>query len=155
MKKLLYIILSLILVVSFTACQSNDNNNDNDGGQSTISQGRIFTDTDNSEHICSIISEDSTQSGTDIEISAADSSLSFSCQGLNPDSTLWVFVDGDIDDIGGEFDNITSEFSNKIELRPPFKRAKEHTIQFVQFSKSDGWEPEFCKTCHYTIKGDN
>ena len=154
MRKLLYIILSLVLILSFTACQSNDNNND-DGGQTTVSQGRIFTDTDNSEHICSITSEDSTQSGTDIEISEADSSLSFSCQGLNPDSTLWVFIDGDIDDIGGEFDNITSEFSSTIELKSSFKRAKEHTIQFVQFSKSDGWEPEFCKTCHYTIKGDN
>lgn len=76
--------------------------------------------------------------------------LNIECEGLTPDKTLYVFIDGNIDSPVVE-ENSSLGFEDKVALKGSFAEVGTHKIQFVQF-KDNSWEPSYCVSSEYYIE---
>lgn len=146
-------LLCLILSILFCSCSAQNGGDEVIAdGDTTVSQSIIYDDTDDVLHSVYIYTGDSgdvTTTGDDITISKSDPVFEFESHGHAADKTLYVFIDGDIDRVAGEFDvnNGREAYSDTIEL----KRISEgeHIVQFVQF---DGADVSFCQTKHINVE---
>ena len=89
-----------------------------------------------------------TSIGDDIVISKESGAFSFEGHGLETDKVLYVFIDGDIDNIAGSYTVHNNILNDKVILKDSFNGVGDHIAQFVQF---DGPDVIFCKTKHYTV----
>ena len=150
-NKLIVGLLFLILIL--TACGGTIHDPKPDG-DTTVSQGRIYEDTTDSSQSVSIYQlefTDETQEGDNVIMGIDNPGFKFECFGFDKTQKLYVFMDGDIDNILGEFD-ISNEdkvyYENMININENKADIGSHTIQFVQFN---GPDVIFCKTKHIEI----
>lgn len=128
---------------------------DDGGDVVTESDGMIYEDTTDINHTAYIYSfayTDVATSGDNVVVTKKSKGFKFDCHGLTPNQKLYVFVDGNIDHVAGEFNVNTNNkvsYSNKIKLDESFLSKGEHIVQFVQF---DGPDVIFCKTRHYKVE---
>lgn len=146
MKKIITTILILtLLILTLVACTKKP-------GDTTVSMGRFYDDTNQESQkvsITTLADSDIETSGDTPYVSMDYPGFNFECQGLEPNNTLFVFIDGNIDNLAGEYDVNSDTLSGQIMLKEGSPKSEgEHTVQFVQFDKST---PSFCVTKHYIV----
>ena len=157
-KKIILCIFAIAVVVAIGVCiyfltkPASDDSEKPGGEVTTVSNGQIYEDTKDTLHSVTIGYSDyeETQSGDDLILSNANAIFTFECHGLEANKKLYIFADGDIDDVVGEFDIVSGDiFDSRIQLKEKFLNKGKHVLQFVQF---DGDTPSFCITRHYEVK---
>ena len=169
MKKIL-LILSLALILSFTACSKSEPN-----APITVSESRFFEDTNisweeytekyqeiekESEYLdrvsqsasISFEKESDTAELDEFWRTASENDnlyLNIDCEGLIPDKKLYAFIDGNIDSPVIE-ENVDSNYHGGVLLKGVNASVGTHTIQFVQF-EDESWEPAYCVSSEYYI----
>ena len=153
-KKLIILVSSLLciciigLIVYFVTRPRVD-----DGGDVvTVSEGKIYKDTTDATQqvfISSLSHSDATNSGDNVKVTEKNNGFKFKCHGLKKNINLYVFVDGNIDNIAGSYTINESMFSSKLTLKDSFMKEGKHVVQFVQF---DGPDVVFCKTKHFIVE---
>ena len=143
-----------ITIFVVTKPRHNDDGHGNGNGAVTISTSRVYDDTTDATHavyLHSFAYTDVATSGDNVVVSKDKGGFNFECHGLTSNKSLYVFVDGDIDNVADEFNIKTNKsvYSNKVMLDDSFLGEGEHSVQFVQF---DGPDVIFCKTRHYKVE---
>lgn len=154
-KTITVIILAALLAAVNAACahvpeDSPEVEKTPEGPVATESNAQMFEDTKDCEAaIWYAGTTDITALGDDLLVTASLPKFKFDCHGLDENKTLYVFIDGMVDDPAGVFEDVTYIYSGVIDLDGFDATEGEHVVQFVQF---DGHTPTFCQTCHYTFK---
>lgn len=146
------VVLLIVSGIIYFIINKQEVETEEEPGVVTVSESKIFDDTDDvlqRVFIRMLAYTDATESGDNVVVHKDNPGFKFECHGLDTSKKLYVFIDGDIDDVAAEYDKVTESFSGKIMLKSKDLGSDEHIVQFVQF---DGWTPTFCKTRHYTVE---
>ncbi len=152
---LMCIVICLIAFATYYAGSffSGFNKKENPG-VTTVSTGQIYDDTiDNNQKVYIYPTDDSYDSPIEDNILVKSNEkypgFKFDCKGLSANRTLYIMIDGDIDNVAGVYRIKEESHSGTVLLKRDFLGVGEHTVQFVQF---DGPTVIFCKTRHYKVE---